>query len=92
MSGLEQKVVDTRALEIAGRALVLIERHERDCGRQRAEDREAEDAFREGSAGGLPRALPQALDGRGQPDRRVRYPVGPRHGLAVIHMTRRTTP
>lgn len=47
MTEAERKAIDTRALEIAGRALVLIERHERDCERQRIEDRRLADDFRD---------------------------------------------
>jgi hypothetical protein len=39
-------LLDTRALEIAERALVLIERHERDCARRRDQDERERSEFR----------------------------------------------
>ncbi len=39
-------MLDTRALEIAERALVLIERHERDCARRRDEEHRERAEFR----------------------------------------------
>lgn len=38
--------LETRALEIAERALVLIERHERDCARRREQDERERAEFR----------------------------------------------
>lgn len=38
--------LDTRALEIAERALVLIERHERDCARRQEKDERERVEFR----------------------------------------------